>query len=262
MVIYKITNLLNGKFYIGQDIKNDVNYFGSGILIKKAIKKYGKKNFKKEILEFCSTKEELDYKEIFYINELKAIENGYNISIGGTGGPNFVGKNHSEETKKRLKEVWEKRKKEDGFTHNMTGFKHNQEVKEKMSKSRKGKYKGENNPMYGKKHSEESRKKMGKPMLGENNPMYGKKQSEDTKKNISKKVIGENNHFFGRKHSVESKKKISEKLKNKGSVNGKKIKINEYVFNSMIEASEKLDISRYLLNKKCFNKIFNCVFID
>lgn len=262
MVIYKITNLLNGKFYIGQDMKNDPNYFGSGVLIKKAIKKYGKKNFKKEILEYCSNKEELDFKEIFYINELKAIDKGYNLSIGGTGGPNFKNKTHGEETKKRLKENWGERKGKNGFVHNMTGFKHSEESRKKMSKSRKNKYKGENNPMYGKKHTEESRKKMGKPMLGENNPMYGKKHTENTKKKISKNTSGEKNHFFGKKHNDETRKKISEKLKNRGSVNGKIIKIDEHTFNSITEASEKLGISRYLLNKKCFNKNFNCIFIN
>lgn len=47
MVIYKTTNLINGKIYIGQDSKDRPNYYGSGKLIHRAIKKYGKENFKK-----------------------------------------------------------------------------------------------------------------------------------------------------------------------------------------------------------------------
>lgn len=87
MVVYKTTNLINGKIYVGQDSKNNPEYLGSGVIIKKAISKYGKQNFKKEILDVAKTKEELDNKEIFWINELhsKDIEIGYNIASGGGG---------------------------------------------------------------------------------------------------------------------------------------------------------------------------------
>ena len=50
MQIYKITNLINGKIYIGQDSNDRLDYFGSGLLIKRAIKKYGKENFNKQII--------------------------------------------------------------------------------------------------------------------------------------------------------------------------------------------------------------------
>lgn len=52
-VIYVITNLINGKKYIGSDSNNNKYYFGSGVNIKRAIKKYGKSNFKKDILCSC-----------------------------------------------------------------------------------------------------------------------------------------------------------------------------------------------------------------
>lgn len=47
MIIYKTTNLINGKIYIGFDSHNNPEYFGSGKLIKMALKKYGTSNFKK-----------------------------------------------------------------------------------------------------------------------------------------------------------------------------------------------------------------------
>lgn len=89
MVIYKTTNLINGKWYIGQDSKNIPHYYGGGVLLKKAIKKYGKENFKKEILEQLSTnstKEDLNKAEIKWINKLSAVNNGnsYNIALGGS----------------------------------------------------------------------------------------------------------------------------------------------------------------------------------
>ena len=62
MIIYKTTNLTTGKIYVGQDSKNNPNYFGSGKYIFRSIKKYGKENFKKEILCECNSKEELNEK--------------------------------------------------------------------------------------------------------------------------------------------------------------------------------------------------------
>ena len=56
MIIYKTTNLINNKIYIGQDSRNNPYYYGSGTIITLAIKKYGKNNFKKEILETCNNK--------------------------------------------------------------------------------------------------------------------------------------------------------------------------------------------------------------
>lgn len=51
-IIYKVTNLINGKIYIGRDLRNNPKYLGGGIAIKSAHKKYGRENFVKEILEY------------------------------------------------------------------------------------------------------------------------------------------------------------------------------------------------------------------
>lgn len=85
MQIYKITNILNGKIYIGKDAYNRKNYFGSGLIIKSAIRKYGKQNFIKEILEECQDLKELSKREIYWIEKLNSrnSEIGYNIAIGG-----------------------------------------------------------------------------------------------------------------------------------------------------------------------------------
>ena len=100
MIVYKTTNLINNKIYVGQDSKNNPNYFGSGKYIWSAIKKHGKENFIKEILCECSCKEELDEMEKYWIKELDCkVPNGYNIADGGEGhhGP------HREETKQKLR---------------------------------------------------------------------------------------------------------------------------------------------------------------
>lgn len=90
MIIYKITNLVNGKFYIGKDKHNNPAYMGSGLLLKKAMNKYGKENFIKEILEECFNLEELSKREIYWIEKLNAIKEGYNIATGGEGGDTYT----------------------------------------------------------------------------------------------------------------------------------------------------------------------------
>ena len=107
--IYKITNLIDNKIYIGKSTRCNKwyieHYYGSGIIIKQAIAKYGKQNFKKEILEFIEfvDETELDLKECYYIALFKATDYniGYNRSIGGEGSS---GKILTEETKHKISE--------------------------------------------------------------------------------------------------------------------------------------------------------------
>lgn len=93
-VIYKATNKINEKMYIGQTInlkarkRRHLNSKETYVF-NKAIKKYGKNNFKWEIIDSAETKDELDKKEIYWINELKtyiACKNsrGYNMTKGGS----------------------------------------------------------------------------------------------------------------------------------------------------------------------------------
>jgi group I intron endonuclease len=81
MIIYVTTNLINNKKYIGKDSNNNPEYLGSGTLLREAIKKYGKENFKKEILEHCHNDEELHLKESYWIQKYNAVESDdfYNI---------------------------------------------------------------------------------------------------------------------------------------------------------------------------------------
>ena len=68
--IYKITNLVNGKMYIGRHKTDNVDdgYMGSGILIRRAVAKYGVENFRKEWLMFCEDEEEMDYMERVFVD--------------------------------------------------------------------------------------------------------------------------------------------------------------------------------------------------
>jgi group I intron endonuclease len=136
MIIYKTTNLINNKIYIGQDSYNNPNYLGSGNSILTAIKKYGRENFKKEILEFCKTKEELNKREEFWIKELDSynFNVGYNLSEKGVG--SRKGYTHSEETKKKMSEDRLGKPKSEEFKKKIKGQKRTKEVKKQMSISR------------------------------------------------------------------------------------------------------------------------------
>jgi len=99
--IYKITNTINGKYYIGRHSTDDINdgYMGSGVAIKKAILKYGKSNFIKEILEYAETFESLIELELTYVNHDTVLdEMSYNMTIGGLGGT--IEENWDQERKK------------------------------------------------------------------------------------------------------------------------------------------------------------------
>lgn len=99
--VYKITNKINGKFYIGKKSSKNIddNYYGSGVVIRQAIKKYGIDNFQKEILKTFNTSEEAFlYESTLVTTDLINDKNCYNQVTGGelTGGVVF-----SEEAKRK-----------------------------------------------------------------------------------------------------------------------------------------------------------------
>ena len=95
-IIYIIKNNINKKVYIGQTIQTiEKRWQGhcrkgshdgeKNMAIKKAILKYGKENFSIEVLEYCNI-EDLDCREIYYINFYNSYEDGYNSTLGGKSG--------------------------------------------------------------------------------------------------------------------------------------------------------------------------------
>lgn len=137
MEIYKITNLLNKKIYIGKSINNSPDYYGSGILIKRAIKKYGLENFFKEVIDTAETVDELNEKEKYWISKTESnnLNIGYNIAKGRDGGDLIT----NNPNKEHFLEYCKNRK---GEKNGMFGRKHSDESLRKMSENRKGKCKG------------------------------------------------------------------------------------------------------------------------
>lgn len=163
--IYKITNLIDDKIYIGKttypiekryyahlwtsEHKNDTRS-----KIHNAIRKYGKENFKVEKIEDCDSIKLLNERERYWIKELKAQNSdiGYNIAPGGEGGiggPMFAGHHHSEETKAKMSV--------DRQGEKNANFGNRWHQSDELRKRHSELSSGENNGMWGKKHSEESK---------------------------------------------------------------------------------------------------------
>lgn len=163
-LVYKTTNLINGKYYIGchQTNKRDDGYLGSGVILKRAIEKYGSENFKREILFEAATQWEMFEKE----RELVDITdpNSYNMKRGGQGGwdytnaskKNLYGRN-GENGKKQLPNATR------CFQEKMK----NEDFRKKFSQSvsvalKKGYESGEIiKPFLGKQHTKETKQKIG-----------------------------------------------------------------------------------------------------
>jgi group I intron endonuclease len=109
MIVYLITNKINGKRYVGQTVQPADRRFKrhiSDAISKKhnyplheAVRKYGKGNFEIRVLSRCDSLEEMNHRESYYIKLFKSLaHNGYNVSLGGQNGP-MIGRKHKESTK-------------------------------------------------------------------------------------------------------------------------------------------------------------------
>jgi len=213
-IIYKTTNKINGKIYIGQTVQfldlrisahmSEALFKKDNMYFHKAIRKYGKENFEWKIIAECSSLEELNKTEIEMIKKYNTFENGYNLTMGGEGS---------------------------------IGFKPSKEARRKRSEAMKG----EKNHMYGKHRTEETKKKirktfeLNKTVVGKNNPWYGKHHSEETKKKQSEARMGTHPSektrikmsisHENKKHTEETKEKMSKWHKDKKLLKETKNKI-------------------------------------
>jgi group I intron endonuclease len=204
--IYKITNLLNKKCYVGFHATNSEYdkdlYFGSSKTLDNAIKKYGMENFIMGVIEYVNVNEWKE-KERFWIKEMHAHVSlgGYNLTWGGDGTlgltmsnesrkkMSYIQKNRSELTKQRISESIKK-------WHHDVGF--SAQTKEKISNTHKQNTKLillRQTAFLGKHHTDETKKKISAIHKG-------KKLSDETKEKIRSKLIGI-------KLSDETKLKIS-----------------------------------------------------
>lgn len=102
--IYKVTNNINGKIYVGKQTNSRKNYYGSGKLIKQAIQKYGIENFTKEIIDEVVGDVLGSEREIYWITKLKALD-GYNLEIHGNGGE--ISERQRRMNSETVKKMWQ-----------------------------------------------------------------------------------------------------------------------------------------------------------
>ena len=191
MLIYLITNKINGKQYVGQTSKSldarwkdhvQIRFRPSCSYLHSAIDKYGPDNFLVEILVTVQTKEEMNFYERALIKALGTkAPDGYNLTDGGDGGAGYV---FTDEQRRKVSE-------------GQRGRKMSQKAREKLLERNKG-----NTFSSGVKMPEEHRLKL----IAINT---GSKASEETRAKMSESRKG-NKNALGMKHSEETKRKIAE----------------------------------------------------
>lgn len=210
-VIYKTTNLINDKIYVGKDEYNNPNYLGSGKLLHQAINKYRIDNFLKEIIEICENEEQHSIREVYWINKLDSFSpKGYNILNGSFGGDVY--------THHPNKKLYSKR-----ISNTNKGKVRTEKMKEKYSNCKKGR----NNPAKQdcvREKISNSRKNKG---LRENNSMFNSNRTRDKLNYLDLELKGDRWEY----------------LRNK--IKGTNIETNkETIFDGVKEVVETLKISK------------------
>lgn len=189
MLVYLITNKINGKKYIGQHVGTDLesywlrnvwlaeNGYQGKRLLYRAIRKYGSEGFEVKPLVVVGTKQEMDYYEIGLIKAWDTVnpKKGYNITHGGDGS---LGVKMSEETKAKMSE-----------SH--IGLKMPESHRRKLSERSKG-----NKYALGRKMTKDNFKKLMAVHVGA-------KRSEEAKQRMS-------DAHKGKRASEETKQKMRE----------------------------------------------------
>lgn len=233
--VYCIKNTSNNKIYIGQsddikrrfrrhktELRNDKHI---NVHLQNAWNKYGEKAFEFLILDITESIEGLDDLEKQYIKELDTFRNGYNRTPGGESGyTSFLGKKHSEESKKKMRLA-------------KLGKRRSEETKANMRKSAKG---------FTGKHSLETKKKMSEKAKG-------RTFSKETVEKIRAKSIG-------RTHDDESKRKMS--IAHKGKVLSEETKTRISKTKQIEFSTEQISQIKSMIDKgvsfRKIGKMFNC----
>lgn len=187
--VYLIENSINNKLYVGQTIRPEKrlqeHIKWHRYALGEAIQKYGADKFELVVLEACSSLEETNAREKYWIEVLGTISpKGYNLSPGGDG----------------------------------AGYRPSEEAKRKRSTASLG----EKNPFYGKTHSKETIEKLKNRYISPetrakiSQAKKGRKAPPELREKLSMLRRGTLNHFYGKTHAPETRQKIREARLEKG----------------------------------------------
>jgi Putative endonuclease segE, GIY-YIG domain len=199
-LIYETTNIMNGKKYIGKHMTDNIydNYLGSGMVLKKAIAKYGKENFEKRILFIYDNETDMNNKEIELITiDILLNDQYYNVALGGSGGVIVLKQDHPlyDSTKRKISEAQRQR------IHDMSKITTENHKQKKVG-------------MYGKSQSDYQKKTVSDLMRG----VPKKKESINKQIESLMKTLNDPNYVHpnkGRKYDEEHSKKMSVSIKNR-----------------------------------------------
>jgi group I intron endonuclease len=217
--IYKITNSINGKFYIGSSVDIRWRWYThkyelskgthSNKYLQNAWNKYGEESFEFSIISFVKKNLLID-KEQQILNETKCYQREVGYNISRIANSPFLGRRHTEESKRKI-------------SKSKLGKPRSEETKRKLSEAQKGKtipqetrdkisktLKGRPSPMKGRKASKETREKMSKSLKGI-------KKSEEWRRKIGDAQRGANNHAskLTEEQVIEIKKELLSNEKNR-----------------------------------------------
>jgi group I intron endonuclease len=199
MIIYKVTNKENNKSYIGKTVQtlrqrqtdhiNNAFNHNSKTYFHNALRKHGKELFVWEILYECKNIDNLNQKEIYYINLYQSFMiKGYNMTKGGEGGDTTSNHPNKKEIYKNIsKRMKGEKNHRYGKPGTFLGKNHTNKAIIKMRKSKEGKHIGKNNPNWKNRKyicpkcsndmypgSKMCRSCWEKYIVGDKNPAYGK----------------------------------------------------------------------------------------